>query len=79
MDSRSDLAWVRPDGGTVAFPRFVDGRDTDSFAERLLRDHETAVVPGRFFGVPSHFRIAFGVAPENLKQGLGAVVLALQR
>jgi aspartate/methionine/tyrosine aminotransferase len=73
VDSRSDLEWVRPDGGTVAFPRFVDGRDTDSFAERLLRGHETAVVPGRFFGAPPHFRIAFGVMPETLERGLEAI------
>lgn len=78
MDSRSDVEWVRPDGGTVAFPRFVDGRDSDSFAERLLRDHETAVVPGRFFGAPGHFRIAFGVLPESLERGLEAIERVLQ-
>ena len=73
MDSRSDVEWVRPDGGTVAFPRLVGESDTDAFAERLLRDHETAVVPGRFFGAPPHFRIAFGVAPETLERGLEAI------
>jgi len=65
MDSRSDLEWVRPDWGTVAFPRSVDGRDTDSFSERLLREHETAALPARFFGTPPHFRIAFGVNAEK--------------
>jgi aspartate/methionine/tyrosine aminotransferase len=78
IDSREDLEWVRPDGGTVAFPRFVDGRDTDSFAERLLSERETAIVPGRFFGAPSHFRIAFGVAPETLESGLEATSRALK-
>jgi hypothetical protein len=73
IDSRDNLEWVRPDGGTVAFPRFADRRDTESFAERLLRDHETAVVPGRFFGAPPHFRIAFGAAPETLERGLEAM------
>jgi len=78
IDSRDDLEWVRPDGGTVAFPRFVDRRDTDSFAERLLRDHGTAVVPGRFFGASEHFRIAFGVTPETLERGLEAVVRVMR-
>ena len=78
IESRSDLQWVPPDGGTVAFPRFADGRDTDSFAERLLRDYETAVVPGRFFGAPPHFRIAFGVALETLERGLDAVVRVMR-
>ena len=78
IESQSDTEWVRPDGGTVAFPRFADGRETDSFAERLLRDHETAVVPGRFFGAPEHFRIAFGVAPETLAGGLEGIAQLLQ-
>jgi aspartate/methionine/tyrosine aminotransferase len=73
IESRSDLQWLRPDGGTVAFPRLADGTDADLFAERLLDDHETAVVPGRFFGAPSHFRIAFGIKPETLGHGLKAI------
>jgi hypothetical protein len=79
IESQSDLEWVRPDGGTVAFPRFADGRDTESFTERLLRDHETAVVPGRFFNAPAHFRIAFGVVPKTLERGLEAIERVLER
>ena len=79
LASRNDLSWVKPDGGTVAFPGLEGAPDTDSFAERLLRDHETAVVPGRFFGAPSHFRIAFGVRPETLERGLEAIARALDR
>jgi len=79
MDSRSDLVWVRPDGGTVAFPLLVGAPETDSFAKRLLGEHETAVVPGRFFGAASHFRVAFGVAPETLEHGLEAIAKLLQR
>jgi aspartate/methionine/tyrosine aminotransferase len=78
IESRSELEWVRPDGGTVAFPRFADGRETDSFAERLLPDHETAVVPGRFFGAPSHFRIAYGVTQETLERGLESIERVLK-
>jgi aspartate/methionine/tyrosine aminotransferase len=79
MESRNDLAWVRPDGGTIAFPKLVDGSDTSFFAEHLLRDHETAVVPGRFFGAASHFRIAFGVSPDSLEHGLDAIARVLTR
>ena len=79
IESRSELEWVRPDGGTVAFPRFVDGRDSEVFAERLLRDHETAIVPGRFFGAPEHLRVAFGMASDMLEAGLGAISQLVHR
>ncbi len=78
MDSRRDLEWVRPDGGTIAFPRLAGASDADSFVERLSRDHETAVVPGRFFGAPPHFRIAFGVLPDTFERGLEAITRALE-
>jgi len=63
----------------VAFPLLVGAPETDSFAKRLLGEHETAVVPGRFFGAASHFRVAFGVAPETLEHGLEAIAKLLQR
>jgi aspartate/methionine/tyrosine aminotransferase len=79
MASRRDLEWVRPDGGTIAFPRLAGASDADSFVERLSHDHETAVVPGRFFGAPPHFRIAFGVPAETLDRGLEAIDRAMRR
>jgi aspartate/methionine/tyrosine aminotransferase len=79
MESRNDLAWVRPDGGTVAFPRFPGSSDAESFVDRLLHDQETAVVPGRFFGAAPHFRIAFGVQPDTLEHGLEAIGRVLGR
>jgi aspartate/methionine/tyrosine aminotransferase len=77
VEGRVDLEWVAPAGGTVAFPRVKGMADTTALAERLLRDHDTAVVPGRFFGAPEHIRIAYGVAPDTLAAGLeriGAVL-----
>jgi len=77
MESRDDIEWVPPDAGTVAFPRFADGRETTDFTDTLLRDHDTAVVPGHFFGEPSHFRIAFGVSADTLEGGLHAIETVL--
>jgi hypothetical protein len=71
--SRPELEWVRPDGGTVAFPRLTGVRDSGAFVERLLRDHGVAVVPGRLFGEPAHFRIAFGIEPDAFALGLEAL------
>ncbi len=50
--------------------RYSAGPEQIAHASCHLGEHETAVVPGRFFGAPSHFRVAFGVAPETLERGL---------
>ena len=72
------LEWVPPDGGTVAFPRLRAAASADAFADRLLRAFATAVVPGRFFQAPSHFRVALGIARDEFERGLDAVDAALR-
>lgn len=67
-----DLECVPPDA-TIAFPRLSDGRDATPFADRLLREHGVAVVPGAFFDLPAHFRISFGGATDALEEGLRAI------
>jgi hypothetical protein len=64
--------------GTVAFPRLRSGADATAFAERLLRDHDTAVVPGRFFEAPAHFRVGLGVPQETLLRGLESLSACLR-
>ncbi len=71
------LEWVKPSGGTVAFPRLRSGESADRLAERLLREFDTAVVPGRFFDAPAHFRVAFGIQRDALERGLDAISQAL--
>jgi hypothetical protein len=77
MAGEPALEWVVPSGGTVAFPRLRATVSADAFAERLLRDFETAVVPGRFFEAPAHFRVALGIPGEMLGRGLDAIGRAL--
>ena len=71
------LEWVRPSGGTVAFPRLRSGESADGLADRLLRELDTAIVPGRFFDAPAHFRLAFGIRRDALERGLEAISRAL--
>lgn len=74
---RPELEWVEPAGGTVAFPRIGNVADTSRFAERLLLERETAVVPGRFFEAPAHFRLGFSGETDRLEGGLAAIGAAL--
>ena len=62
---------------TLVFPRLEGVEDAGPFVETLFRDTGTAVAPGRFFGAPAHFRIAFGGDPAVLRRGLAALDRAL--
>ncbi|HLN80589.1 MAG TPA: aminotransferase class I/II-fold pyridoxal phosphate-dependent enzyme, partial [Thermoanaerobaculia bacterium] len=67
-----------PSDATIAFPRFHDGRDAGSFADRLMRERGVAVVPGRFFDRPSHFRISFGGETVAIEKGLATIGACLE-
>jgi len=79
LANQPSLEWVRPRGGTVAFPRLRGVVSADAFTDRLLREFETAVVPGRFFEAPSHFRVALGIPRDILERGLDAIGGALRQ
>lgn len=69
--------YVRPHAhGTVSFPRLRTG-DADALCDMLTARYETAVVPGRFFGMPDHLRIGLGVEPATLRAGLARLGSAL--
>jgi aspartate/methionine/tyrosine aminotransferase len=62
--------------GTVSFPRLREG-DVDALCDLLIDRYETAVVPGRFFGMPEHVRIGLGVDPATFAEGLERLGSAL--
>ena len=76
LRSRAELDWIAA-GGTVVFPRLRGIADATPFAERLLSERETAIVPGRFFQAPEHFRLGFGGPTDALRGGLQALGAAL--
>jgi aspartate/methionine/tyrosine aminotransferase len=76
LRSRAELDCVAA-SGTVVFPRLRDVADSSAFAERLLFEHHTAVVPGRFFQSPEHFRVGIGGQTDTLRAGLDAIAAAL--
>ena len=76
LDSRSDLEAVRPQHGTIVFPRLKDG-NTEKLVELLRVKYETSVAPGRFFEMPEHFRLGFSCRTETLLGGLERLGTAL--
>ncbi len=76
LDARADLDVVRPEFGTVVFPRLRKGSVERLFS--LAREkYETSFVPGSFFAMPQHFRIGLGGDTETLREGLQRLGRAL--
>ena len=76
LDTRNDLETVRPEFGTVMFPRVRSG-NADQLCRLLREKYETSVVPGAFFELPAHFRLGIAVETETLKAGLERMGAAL--
>ena len=73
---RTDVESMPAAQGIVAFPRWARG-DTDRLAAHLREHYDTAVVPGRWFEMPDHFRVGLGVPTDVLEQGLNRIGAAL--
>lgn len=58
--------------GTTAFLRLRD-YGMEDFLARLRTEYETSVVPGRFFGMPDHFRVGMGVNTTMFREGLANI------
>ena len=69
LASRRDIECMRAEHGITAFPRWVGG-DTERLAELLREKYDTAVVPGRWFEMPDHFRVGLGIPTGDLEEGL---------
>jgi aspartate/methionine/tyrosine aminotransferase len=76
LDTREDLEVVRPEFGTVMFPRVRQGT-SERLCELLREKYETSVVPGVFFEMPAHFRIGMAGNTDLLLEGLTRLGLAL--
>jgi aspartate/methionine/tyrosine aminotransferase len=73
---RAEVEAMPAEHGIVAFPRWIGG-DTDPLAEHLREHYDTAVVPGRWFEMPDHFRVGLGVPTDLLEEGLVRLGAAL--
>ena len=68
--------WYRPEGGCVAFPKFLGHGSTDQFCEDLVAKSGVLLLPPRIFysellDTPGNrFRIGYG--RRNLAEGLDA-------
>jgi len=71
------IGFRRPDGALMALLRLPDRVDDLRFAEMLLEQYDTAVCPGRYFGIEGHVRATFSCAPSDFGKGLENISAAL--
>jgi aspartate/methionine/tyrosine aminotransferase len=76
LDGRDELEAVRPEFGTIVFPRMKQWT-TARLIEMLRTKYETSVVPGSFFEMPAHFRLGVAGDTETLTEGLRRLGAAL--
>jgi aspartate/methionine/tyrosine aminotransferase len=69
LDTREDLEVIRPEFGTVMFPRVRSG-SSEELCQLLREKYETSVVPGKFFEMPAHFRVGIAGETSVLEEGL---------
>jgi aspartate/methionine/tyrosine aminotransferase len=74
--SRDDVECTPAKHGITAFPRWSGG-DTESLKDHLRERYDTAVVPGRWFEMPEHFRVGFGLPTPDFEEGLNRLGSAL--
>ena len=72
---------IDPEGAFYLFIRAGDATDSDSepgttLAERLLDDHDVAVVAGAAFGAPEWIRVSFAAPTADVFEGVRRIVSA---
>lgn len=73
---RDRFHWVRPQGGTVCFPRLLGPESSWDFAQRMVTQAGIMVLPSRVYDFgDQHFRIGFG--RQNLPEVLAKFEQAL--
>src|SRR5438309_8111917 len=76
LASRDDLECEPAVHGITAFPRWSGG-DTDRLDARLREAYDAAVVPGRWFEMPDHFRMGFGLPADEFEEATARLGAAL--
>jgi aspartate/methionine/tyrosine aminotransferase len=71
-----DVDCAPAEHGITTFPRWAGG-DTQRLDDHLREQYDTAVVPGRWFEMPDHFRVGFGLATNEFDEALARLAAAL--
>lgn len=76
--ARGDLDAAPMRQGITCFPKLLNG-DVEALNALLRSDYDTAIVPGRHFGTPEHFRLGIGNPTPIVEEGLKRLGAALDQ
>jgi aspartate/methionine/tyrosine aminotransferase len=74
--ARDDIDCMPAEHGITVFPHWAGG-DTERLDALLRERYDTSVVPGRWFEMPEHFRVGFGLTTADLEEALNRLGSAL--
>lgn len=63
------LEYIPGGGGSILFPRFIDGRSAEKASMQLIEQHNLLMLPGPLFKMPDHF-FRMGLGRESLSIAL---------
>ena len=74
LNAMPGIECAKPDGAFYVFPScsaaLKTGETDGDFCGRVLAEAGVALVPGRAFGMPGHFRLSFAYSDDALDDGL---------
>jgi aspartate/methionine/tyrosine aminotransferase len=71
------LSVIPPQAAAIAFVRYHKEVNSTELVQRLIKDHDTYIVPGDNFGLDHHLRISYGLSADYVNEGLSRVYKTL--
>jgi len=71
--NRNNYSFIPPRAGAIAYVKYNLKINSSEFAERLLKEKSTLVVPGDHFGMDGYLRIGYGPPEDYLTAGLKCI------
>jgi len=76
-EHRDMFSLVPPQASAIAFMRYHREINSAELVDRLIKEKQTLIVPGEFFGVDNYLRVCFCVTKDYLHEGLERLLQVL--
>lgn len=76
VDCRDEIECAPAEHGITVFPQWAGG-NTERLEAKLREQYDTAIVGGRWFEMPDHFRVGLGCPTDLFEEGLRRLGQAL--
>jgi aspartate/methionine/tyrosine aminotransferase len=78
VQEHSDLlSVIPPQAAAIAFVRYHKEVNSSELVQRLIKEHDTYIVPGYLFGLDHHLRISYGMSADYVNEGLSRIYKTL--